>query len=55
MLHFNNLVFHPQPHSGRFANFLLNVRRKKVATVGIEPRPLAQQSETQLTEHLLRV
>ena len=44
-------VFRPQPHSGRSANFVLNDSRKKlVATVGIEPRPLAQESETILTE-----
>ena len=44
-------VFHPQPYSGRSAKLVLNDSRKKiVATVGIEPTPLAQESETILTE-----
>ena len=51
--------FRPQPYSGRSANFVLNdSRRKLVATVGIEPKPLVQESEpilTELTHHLLRV
>ena len=42
--------FRPQPHSGRSANFVLIDKKKKVATVGIKPRPLAQESETILTE-----
>ena len=51
--------FRPQSHSGRSANFVLNDSRKKViATVVIEPRPLAQESETiqtELTHHFLSV
>ena len=44
-------VFRPELYSGRSANFVLNDSRKKlVATVGIEARPLAQVSETILTE-----
>ena len=47
-----NRSFRPQLYSGRSAE------KKLVATVGIEPRPLAQESETiliELAHHLLRV
>ena len=45
-----NRVFHPEPHSGRYVNFVLNDRRKKLLQWVIEPRPLEQESETILTE-----